>query len=113
VPGLRIKPRVAEADISSVESEFATRFRFGRPLTLAGGVAVLAFATARLWPESTDLPMFEAAIGVAVRSSRSPPGSSGRISAPGSRSFLPVGCDLLVALLRQAQGGSDSATRRS
>ena len=87
-------------------SEFTTRLRFGRPLTLAGGVAVLAFATARLWPGATDAPVFEAAGGVAFGlllvaawlSRGEPPLLLALV--------VPVGCDLLVALLRQSQGGS-------
>ncbi len=34
----------------AVPREPATRLRFGRPLTLAAGVTVPAFSTARIWP---------------------------------------------------------------
>jgi diguanylate cyclase (GGDEF)-like protein len=91
-----------------VGSAFATRLRFTRPLTLAGGVAVLAFATARLWPGTTDVPVFEAAGVVALvlllAAARLSRGDPPLVLAL----IVPVGCDLLVALLRQSQGGSIS-----
>jgi diguanylate cyclase (GGDEF)-like protein len=96
------------ADIRLVDADFGTRVRFGRPLVLACGVILLAFSTAGLWPGSTDRPVFEAAGGVAL--------ALLLVAALLSRArpplwlalVVPVGCDLLVALLRQAQGGSTS-----
>jgi diguanylate cyclase (GGDEF)-like protein len=92
----------------AVGLEPTTRSRFGGPLTLAAGVVVLAFSTARLWPADTDLPVFEAAGGVAFAllglAAWLP-----RSRLPAAVALVvPVGCDLLVALLRQAQGGSNS-----
>jgi diguanylate cyclase (GGDEF)-like protein len=88
--------------------ELVTRLRFGRPLTLAAGVAVLAFSTARLWPGQTDVHVFVAAGGVGVALLA----VAGWLSLTQPPLWLalvvPVGCDLLVALLRQAQGGSSS-----
>lgn len=89
-------------------SEFATRLRFGRPLVLAGGVALLAFSTARLWPGGTDLPMLEAAGGVAVALLAVAAWQTRREPPLWLALVVPVGCDLFVGLLRQAQGGSTS-----
>jgi diguanylate cyclase (GGDEF)-like protein len=88
--------------------ELATRLRFGRPLTLATGVALLAFSTARLWPGNTDLPVFEAAGGVAAVLLALAAWLSWSRPPLWLALVVPVGCDLLVALLRQAQGGSNS-----
>jgi diguanylate cyclase (GGDEF)-like protein len=91
-----------------VGSELAARVRFGRPMTLAVGVAVLAFSTARLWPAGTDVPVFEAAGGTAVALLAVAAWLSDRRAPLWLALVVPVGCDLLVALLRQAQGGSTS-----
>jgi diguanylate cyclase (GGDEF)-like protein len=75
---------------------------------LAAGVAVLAFATARIWPAGTDLPVFEAAAGVALALLAVAAWLS-LVRAPLWLVLLvPIGCDLLIALLRQAQGGNNS-----
>jgi diguanylate cyclase len=89
-------------------SGIATRLRFGRPLALAGCITALAFATARLWPGSTDVPVFTAAGGVAVALLAAAAWLSRREFPVWAVLAVPVGCDLLVALLRQAQGGSTS-----
>jgi diguanylate cyclase len=91
-----------------VGSELVARLRFSRPLTLAGGVVVLSFATARLWPAGTDLPTFEAAGAVAVALLATAAWLSRGRPSLWLVLLVPVGCDLLVALLRQAQGGSIS-----
>lgn len=49
---------IRRADIRLVDSASSSRFLFRRPPVLVGGVIVLAFSTARLWPESTDVPVF-------------------------------------------------------
>lgn len=88
--------------------ELATRLRIGGPLTLAVGVVVLAFSTARLWPAGTDVPVFAAAGGVAAALLAAAAWLSLRRPPLWLALAVPVGCDLLVALLRQAQGGSNS-----
>jgi diguanylate cyclase (GGDEF)-like protein len=77
-------------------------------LTLAAGVVLLSFATARLWPAGTDLPAFEAAGAVAVALLVVAAWLSRGDHSPWLVLLVPVGCDLLVAFLRQAQGGSNS-----
>ncbi len=91
-----------------MRSEPATRLRFGGPLTLAAGVIVLAFSTARLWPARTDPATFEAAAGTAVALLAVAAWLSRRRPPVWLALVVPVGCELLVALLRQAQGGSTS-----
>jgi diguanylate cyclase len=91
-----------------VASELAIGFRFGRPLSLAAGVAVLAFSTARLWPARTDQFVFLAAVGTAVALLAVAAWVSRRPFPVWVVLVVPVGCDLLVALLRQSQGGSIS-----
>jgi diguanylate cyclase len=91
-----------------VESEFANRLRFTRPLTLAAGVVVLAFATARLWPGGTDLLVFEVSGGVALALLLLAAWLSLGERPVWLLLLVPVGCDLLVALLRQSQGGAVS-----
>jgi diguanylate cyclase (GGDEF)-like protein len=85
-----------------------TRLRFGRPFVLAGGVTLLAFATARLWPAGTDVPVFVAAAGVAVALLLVAAWLPRQPFPVWVALVVPIGCDLLVALLRQAQGGSTS-----
>jgi diguanylate cyclase (GGDEF)-like protein len=77
-------------------------------LTLAAGVAVLAFATARIWPAGTDVPVFEIAVGVALALLAVATWLSLTQAPLWLVLLVPIGCDLLVALLRQAQGGSTS-----
>ena len=89
-------------------SESATRFLSGRPLILVAGVALLAFSTARLWPARTDLSVFEAAGGVAFVLLVVSAWLQRRHVPAWFALAVPVGCDLFVALLRQAQGGSNS-----
>jgi diguanylate cyclase (GGDEF)-like protein len=89
-------------------SESGTRLRSGRPLILVVGVALLAFSTARLWPAQTDLPMFETAGGVAFSLLILTTWLQRKHFPPLVMLLVPVGCDLFVALLRQAQGGSNS-----
>jgi diguanylate cyclase len=91
-----------------MRSESATRLRSGRPLILVVGVALLAFSTARLWPAQTDLPMFEAAGGVAFSLLILTTWLQRKHFPASVMLLVPVGCDLFVALLRQAQGGSNS-----
>ena len=91
-----------------MSSESATRLRSGRPLILAAGVALLAFSTARLWPARTDLPVFEAAGGVAFALLLLAAWLQRKHVPAWVTIVVPVGCDLFVALLRQAQGGSNS-----
>jgi diguanylate cyclase (GGDEF)-like protein len=89
-------------------SEPAPRLRFGRPLVLAAGVVVLAFGTARLWPSETDIPFFVAAGGVGVAMLALAARLSLRDAPLWLVLLVPVACDLLVGLMRQAQGGSNS-----
>lgn len=91
-----------------MDSDFAAQFRFGRPPVLASGVVVLAFSTARLWPGHTDLPVFSAAAGVAAALLCVAAWFSFARASLWLALVVPVGCDLLVALLRQSQGGSTS-----
>jgi diguanylate cyclase (GGDEF)-like protein len=103
-----LKPLVMRADIRLVESEFGTRLPLGRPLVLAGGVTLLAFSTAWLWPSDTDVPLMAAAGGVALALLLVAAWLSRRVPTVGWLLLVPVGCDLLVALLRQSQGGASS-----
>jgi diguanylate cyclase len=91
-----------------VESELDPRLPFARPLVLAGGVTLLAFSTAWLWPSETDVPVMAAAGGVAVALLIAAAWLSRRVPSVWLLLVVPIGCDLLVALLRQSQGGANS-----
>jgi hypothetical protein len=69
---------------------------------------LLAFSTARLWPGNTDLSVFEAAGGVAAVLLAVAAWLSWRRPPLWLALVVPVGCDLRVGLLRQAQSGSNS-----
>jgi diguanylate cyclase (GGDEF)-like protein len=91
-----------------MRSEAAPRLHSGRPLILAAGAAALAFSTARLWPARTDMPVFEAAGGVAFALLILATWLQRRQFPTWALLLVPIGCDLFIALLRQAQGGSNS-----
>jgi len=82
--------------------------RFRHPLAPAAGVTVLAFSTAGLWPSSTDVSFIAAAGALALALLGAAAALPLRRLPAGSLVAVPVGCDLLIALLRQAQGGSYS-----
>jgi diguanylate cyclase len=91
-----------------MRSEAAPRLHSGRPLILAAGAAALAFSTARLWPARTDMPVFEAAGGVAFALLILATWLQRKQFPTWALLLVPIGCDLFIALLRQAQGGSNS-----
>jgi diguanylate cyclase (GGDEF)-like protein len=104
---LLLKQRCERADIRLVDLDSAG-FRFGRPPVLAGGVVLLAFSTAWLWPGATDVPVFAAAAGLAAALLCVAAWFSFTRASLWTALVVPVGCDLIVGLLRQSQGGSTS-----
>lgn len=88
--------------------DWLLRARFGRPLVLAAGVSGLALSTAGLWPERTDYPVFVSAAAVSVVLLAAAAWLPWESLPVWLMLTVPVGCDLLVALLRQSQGGANS-----
>jgi diguanylate cyclase (GGDEF)-like protein len=91
-----------------VPFDWLLRARFGRPLVLAAGVSGLALSTAGLWPERTDYPVFVSAAAVSVVLLAAAAWLPWESLPVWLMLTVPVGCDLLVALLRQSQGGANS-----
>jgi diguanylate cyclase len=82
--------------------------RLAHPVGWVGAVMVVAIAAIGLQPTDTDWPLVAVAVGcgaaVTVAAWRIPWRRLPRTALIS----LPIGCDLVIALLRQAQGGSTS-----
>ena len=95
------------ADIGYVH-ESAHHSRIGQPWVVTGGIVAIALAAASLDTRATNWPLLgaDAALGVALVAAAAMMTRRGPLGA--WLLVFPLGCDLLLAGLRQAQGGSIS-----
>jgi K+-sensing histidine kinase KdpD len=88
--------------------ESAQHSRIGQPWVVTGGIVAIALAAASLDTRATNWPLLgaDAALGVALVAAAAMMTLRGPLGA--WLLVFPLGCDLLLAGLRQAQGGSIS-----
>jgi diguanylate cyclase len=81
---------------------------FALPVIPAGGICALAFAAAALDPRGTNWTILGAAAGVSVAAVASATLVPWPRLPTTALVVVPVSCDLVLGLLREAQGGSSS-----
>jgi diguanylate cyclase len=88
--------------------ESAQHSRIGQPWVVTAGIVAIALAAASLDTRATDWPLLavDVALGVALVAAAAVMARRGPLGA--WLLVFPLGCDLLLAGLRQAQGGSIS-----